>query len=156
MSETPTIPPTPETILPDETPEEELARLRAEEHDRQEAEAKEEEARELEELRLVSTLSREGKRSVDFEVVNTPYGVFGVRKPDAQGIAQFDKAVAVENPSVVKIIGILRNYILPTSKALEFHKIAQERPGIATGENSVATAFRALTGATRYKGKKNY
>lgn len=133
----------------------ELATLRAEEQRRLEILQEDEDARELEELRLSSQLAKElGVRGKDFEIVNTTFGVFGVRKPDAQGIAQWDKAVSATPPSAERLIGILRHYVVPESKKLEFHAVASERPGIAMGSYSVAAAFQSLTGAGRFDAKK--
>lgn len=137
-----------------ETPAEELARLRLEDAERERESLDEEQAFELEALRLVSQLSKElGKRGKDFEVVTTPFGVFGVKKPDAQGVAQWDKAIAAD-ASTDRLIMILRHYIVPEAKALEFHQVATDRPGIVKGQNSVGMAFLGLTGAVKFDAKK--
>jgi|HubBroStandDraft_6_1064221.scaffolds.fasta_scaffold525160_3 hypothetical protein len=135
---------------------ERLRALRLEESLRQESADREEDSRELEELELVSELSKTGVRGKDFEVVNTQFGVFGVTKPDARGIAAWDKAVSEKVISPDRLAGILRNYILPTSKAIEFHAIATERPGIVSGPGSLGVAFLSLTGALRFDSKKKY
>lgn len=146
--------PKPEAGAPS-SPAEELKKLRDEEAKAEETREAEEQARELEELRLASRLRGElGVRGKDFEVVNTPYIVFGVRKPDAQGIAQINKAVDEKTPNVDRIIGILRNYIVPDEKKNEFHLVAAERPGVATGANSAMAAFLGLAGAIRFDAKK--
>jgi len=89
--------------------------------------------------------------------VNTPFGVWGVRKPDAQGIAQYDKAgkaMVERGESADRVIGVLRHYIVPEDKMLDFHKVATERPGVVTGANSVGMAFMSLTGQVRFDAKK--
>ena len=135
---------------------ERLKALRAEEANRQANADLEEDALELEELELVSELSKTGVRGKDFEVVNTQFGVFGVTKPDPRGIAAWDKAVSEKVISPDRLAGILRNYIVPTSKAIEFHGVATERPGIVSGPGSVGMAFLSLTGAVRFDSKKKY
>ncbi len=138
-------------------PSERLKALREEESQRQAQADAEEDARELEELELVSELSKTGTRGKDFEVVNTPFGVWGVLKPDPRGIAAWDKAVSEKIISPDRLAGILRNYIAPpASKAIEFHAVATERPGIVSGPGSVGVAFLSLTGAVRFDAKKKY
>src|SRR5580658_6785677 len=133
-----------------ESPAEELRRLRANAAARQKVEEEENEARELAELRLVEELSLGGsrKRGVDFEVVNTQFGVFGVRVPDPRGIKQWDVATGSatdEDPvDPNRLAGILKHYIVPEKDQERFHLTATDRPGIVTGPTSVGAAFLAL------------
>lgn len=141
----------------DMTPAEELAQLRKEAALREEERQADEDARELEELRLDAKLSAEmGKRGIDYEIVNTPFGVWGVRKPDAKGLQQWDRAVDAKEVSNERLAGILRHYIVPEDKALDFHRVATDRPGIARGQGSVGMAFLALSGHVRFEGQKKY
>jgi hypothetical protein len=132
------------------TSEERLKALREREAARLEALQAEEDARELEELELAESLSSLGVRGKDFEVVNTPFGVFGIKKPDARGIAAWDKASGT-NANTDKLTVILRSYIVPEVDKLKFHQVCTERPGVTS---IVAAAFLSLVGVVRFEQKK--
>jgi hypothetical protein len=137
-----------------ETPAEELKRLRQERAARDEQAQAEEDGRELEELRLDARLSGElGKRGKDYELVNTPFGVFGVRTPDSQGIAAWDRITGEKTINTDKLTTMLRHYVVPIEKQVEFHQVATDRPAVA---HRVGTAFAALLGSERLEGKKKF
>src|SRR5271156_709848 len=103
-----------------------LTLLRAEKAKRDEVSEAEEDARELEELKLDSELSSQGlKRGKDYEIANTPFGVFGVKRPDPQGFKAWEKATSATPVDTDRLAGVLKNYILPPGpKQNEFHLAA--------------------------------
>jgi hypothetical protein len=136
-----------------ETPAQKLSRLRQAEAERQDAIDKAAEAFELEALELAETLSTGGAvRGKDFEVVETPWGVFGVRKPDPRGIAQVNKAIEKDKDTDT-LAGILKNYIVPDSKKNPFHALATDLPGFISS-GYVTAAFLKLAGVEAFQAKK--
>jgi len=70
------------------------------------------EARELEALNLVEKLSEsEGQQGVDFEVIVTDVGVFGVKKPNYTVAKQFN-AVPLDKRSEEDIAKFVRPHII--------------------------------------------
>jgi hypothetical protein len=137
---------------PEEVQAERLKELRKREAARQEVAQAEDDARELQELELVERLEADGLgvRGKGFEVVNTPFGVFGIKKPDARGMAAWDKASG-SGANSDRLTGILRNYIVPESDAMRFHAVCSDTPGVT---QVVAAAFLFLSGNVRFEQKK--
>jgi hypothetical protein len=137
-----------------ETKAERFARLRRAESARQQALSEEADGFELEALELAEKLSAGGKvRGRDFEVVETPWGVFGVRKPDPQGIAQLNKALLADKDDPDRLTGILKNYIVPDEKKNPFHALATDLPGFVSS-GYVTAAFLKLAGVEAFQAKK--
>ena len=137
------------------SPEEELAKLRKSREARDAAAEADDQALELEELRLDEQLSAAGKRGKDYEIVATDYGVFGVKTPDTKGIDAWDRLTKKDSSELTgdKVVAILRHYIVPPERVNDFHRVATERPMIA---NRVGLAFVSLMGAKHIESKKKF
>lgn len=134
-----------------------LAALRAKRSLRDREEEAEEEARDLRELELEDMLADKlGKRGKDFLVVSTPWGVWGVRKPDPQGVTQYSRRMTEfeKTNDILGLVGVLRHYIEPPEAANDFHKVAAERPFLVTGTGGIGLAFMALAGLVSADAKK--
>ena len=77
----------------DDKAKERLAELRAAQYDREQAKAEKAEELELEALELAAKLETSiGKRGEDFAIIQNAFGVFAIRKPDAQAIRNWERA----------------------------------------------------------------
>lgn len=139
-----------------ETRPERIARLEREQRAREEQAETEAEDRHVEALELDAELAATvGKRGRDYEVVETPFCVFGVRRPDKRGIQQINKATSdLENIDTDKLAGIVRHYVLPEGKKqIDFHAAASDHGDIAIRATS---AIRALLGSEKLDAKKKF
>ena len=138
-----------------ETPAAKLKRLRDEKQKRDDAAAEEEEALELEALELDSKLSAGGaKRGKDYEIEVTPFGVFGIKLLDAPGIAALNKVTAdPQQTDADKLTMVLRPYILPETKQIDFHTVCTSRPDVSY---LLALAARKLLGSKGIEAKKKF
>lgn len=134
----------------------ELEQLEQRDAEREKTAEKAAQARRLDELRLVEQLRGQlgGERGQAFEVVNTPWGVWGVRKPDSRGLQAFDREMKKDESDPVKLVEILRHYIVPEDRKLAFHAVGSERDGVVLASNSVGMAFLSLAGRARFDAKK--
>lgn len=127
---------------------ERLQKARKKNDDHAAAKRRELEDREIEVAELTEKLevSTKGKRGTDFEVVSTPFGVYGIRKPDHQAVTNWDKATNEKRLSLDWQIGLLRHYILPDPNVdgIAWAQQGALRPGIVW---ETAAAFTALMGA---------
>ena len=87
-----------------------------------------------------------GKRGEDFAIISNRYGVFGLRKPDAQAIRNWERAEEKQKLSLEWQIGILRHYIEPKDTALPWAQTCAQRPGVCW---QTAEAFVELMGVDR-------
>lgn len=114
--------------------EKETARLQAFRNKQAEAEnASQENAerRELEIFDLVETLEKDfGKRGEGFEIVDNPYGLFAVKRPDTQATRNWEKATDAQHGDSTWNIGLLKHYIIPADRQLAWAQLAAERAGV--------------------------
>lgn len=133
----------------DEVKKERLRVLREAQVDLEKAEKEATDERELEALELQAKIVAEtkGVRGRDFAIVNNVFGVFAVRKPDAQAIGNWDRARDEDRLSLEWQIALLRNYIFPDkARGIEWAQIASDRPGLVW---ETANAFLELMGVSK-------
>jgi len=146
----------------DEAKKERLAKLRAEEAERQTREQEEADERELEALELTAALEGRGqKRGVDFVVINNRAGVFALKKPDTGAIRRWEAAKEKERLSLEWQIGFLGKYIVELDEqavkagrppqGLTWQQTSQKFPGLCW---QTANAFVDLMAVDRSETEK--
>jgi len=141
----------------------ELESHRRSQAERRKAAAEEAERRELDVARLVAKLEEPGpegpggvrvtpRRGADFEIVDNPFGLFAVRKPDDHALLTWENAPEKKKLSTDWLSTYLRHYILPKERMIEWCQIGAQRPGLVI---QTATAFLRMMGiATEDEAKK--
>jgi hypothetical protein len=82
------------------------------------------ELREFERESLVAELEKTlGKENVDFKIIDNPFGLFAIRKPDLKAIRNWEQAPEAKRTNLEWAISLLRHYIAPESKSIEWCQI---------------------------------
>jgi hypothetical protein len=87
--------------------------------------------KELEVYELKEKLASLGKENEDWRIINNPFGLFAVKKPDARAIKTFENAKDKDKISLEWNIAYLRHYIVPDDRVTVWMQTCGTRAGLA-------------------------